>query len=82
MRKLFATAALLALSGCATTRYVSVPCLTKDQLAERKSAEPPHVSDKLSGKADEDVKVIAGSAIRLRSWGEGNLAILEGCTGS
>jgi hypothetical protein len=81
MRKLFAIAALLTLSGCAHVRYVTVGCISRDQLAERKSAEPPHVSDKLTGKADEDVKVIAGSAIRLRAWGEGNLAILEGCVG-
>lgn len=69
------------LSGCTTTRYVTIPCLTKEQLAERESAEPPKVSDKLTGKADEDIRTIAGSAIRLRSWGRSSLDVLRGCTG-
>lgn len=71
----------LMCSGCATTRYVTVPCLTKDQLEDRRKAEPPKVGEKLTGKADEDIKPIAGSAIRLRSWGQGNLDILSGCVG-
>ena len=76
---LFLTA-LVALSGC-QTRFVAVPCLTPEQYKERQDAEPPKISDKLTGRADEDIKPIAGSAIRLRSWGQGNLKILEGCVG-
>jgi hypothetical protein len=68
------------LCSCATTRYVTVPCLTREQLEERRKAEPPKISDKLTGKADEDIKPIAGSAVRLRAWGQGNLQILEGCS--
>jgi hypothetical protein len=68
----------LALSGCQTTRYVTVPCLTKDQTLP---AEPDRVKDRLTGKADEDVRIIAGSNIRLRAWGSGLRDILEGCRG-
>ena len=78
-RCLFGALLLAALAGCSTTRFVTVPCLTQEQLAERQKAEPPKVSDRLSGNAGEDIKTIAGSAIRLRAWGLGNLQILEGC---
>lgn len=73
--------ALLALAGCTTTRYVPVKCLTPEQLEELRKAEPPKVHDKLTRKADEDVKIVAGSAIRLRAWGLGMLGVLEGCAG-
>lgn len=79
--KSLATIALLASLSACQTRFVTVPCLTKEQLAERRNAEPPKVGDKLTGKADKDVKTLAGSAIRLRSWGQGNLDILSGCAG-
>jgi hypothetical protein len=69
---------LLALSACTTTRYVTVPCISKDQTLP---AEPPKVADRLTGKADEDIKTIAGSAVRLRAWGQGLHTILEGCRG-
>ena len=68
--------AAIALAGCTTTRYVTVPCIGKDQVLP---AEPPKVGDKLTGRADEDVKTIAGSAVRLRAWGSGLRQILEGC---
>ena len=67
---------LLALSGCTTTRYVSVPCLTKDQVIP---AEPPKVHDQLTGQADKDLRIVAGSAVKLRAWGVGLRGILEGC---
>lgn len=67
----------VALSGCAHgPRYITVPCIAKDQ---QLPAEPPKVSDKLTGRADEDIKTIAGSNIRLRAWGSGLRTILEGC---
>jgi hypothetical protein len=68
--------AALALTGCATTRYSTAYCLSHDQALP---AEPPKVKDKLTGQADRDVEIIAGSAIRLRAWGEGLQTILEGC---
>lgn len=71
---------LVALSGCATTRYVTTPCLTQQQLDELKQAEPPKVGDKLTGRADEDVKVLGGSAVRLRGYAHGLLNVLGGCT--
>ncbi len=67
---------LLALSGCATTRTITVPCVAKDQAIP---AEPPKVHDKLTGKADEDLRTVAGSALRLRAWGQGLSEIIEGC---
>jgi hypothetical protein len=77
-RHLTLYAALLILSGCAH-RYTVVPCLTTEQLEEQRKAEPPKVSDQLTGMADQDIKPIAGSAIELRAWGRGMLGILEGC---
>lgn len=68
-----------ALPACTTTRYIAVPCISKDQVLP---AEPPKVADKLTGRADEDLKTIAGSAVRLRAWGQGLHAILEGCRSS
>lgn len=67
----------LALVGCAPpVRYISTPCLTKDQAIP---AEPPKVHDQLTGEADKDLRIVAGSNIRLRAWGEGLNHILEGC---
>jgi hypothetical protein len=67
----------LGLSGCAhSPRYVTIPCVQKDQ---QLPAEPPSVKRQLTGKADEDVRIIAGSAVRLRAWGRGLEQILEGC---
>lgn len=71
---------LLSLTGCATTRYVTTPCLTQQQLDELKRAEPPKVSERLTGKADEDIKVLGGSAVRLRGYAHGLLTVLGGCT--
>ena len=73
--------AALLLTGCTTTRYVKIPCLTPDQLEQRKSAEPKLVGPDLTGDAQKDVRIIGGSAKELRSWGRGNLDILGGCTG-
>lgn len=66
----------LALTGCAATRYSTAYCLSHDQALP---AEPPKVKDQLTGQADRDVEIIAGSAIRLRAWGEGLQTILDGC---
>jgi hypothetical protein len=76
MNRALATLILLSLSACTTTRYVTVPCISKDQALP---AEPEKVAGKLTGKADEDIKTIAGSAVRLRAWGQGLHGILEGC---
>jgi hypothetical protein len=80
--KRFLTSAMLigglVLSGCTTTRYVTVPCITKDQALP---AEPPKIADRLTGKADEDIRIIAGSNVRLRAYGQGLRTILEGCRG-
>ena len=53
--------ALLCLTGC-QTRYVKIPCLTPDQLEQRKSAEPERVGDKLTGDAQKVVRILGGSA--------------------
>jgi hypothetical protein len=71
----------LALTGCATqqTRYVSTYCLTRTQFNQLKDAEPGKIKSQLNGDASHDVGPLAGSAIRLRSWGEGLLTVLDGC---
>jgi hypothetical protein len=66
----------LALTGCATTRYAPTYCLSHNQALP---AEPPKVHNQLTGQADRDLEIVSGSAIRLRSWGEGLETILEGC---
>jgi outer membrane protein assembly factor BamE (lipoprotein component of BamABCDE complex) len=75
-RSIAAILITFALSGCQTTRYVTVPCVSKDQALP---AEPERVSDKLTGNAEQDVKTIAGSAVRLRAYAGGLRNILEGC---
>ena len=78
---LFAIA--LSLSGCALlkerVRFVTVYCLTPEQFQQLKESEPERVKSRLTGDADKDVRTLAGSAIRLRAWGEGTLEILGGC---
>ncbi len=69
----------LVLTGCATTRHVVNPCLTLEQHKKLADAEPPKIADQLTGQADEDVRTIGGSAVRLRGWGRGLLGVLEGC---
>ena len=68
--------AALALSGCATTKYATVYCLSHDQ---QLPAEPPKIRSELNGDAAHDVGPLAGSAIRLRAWGEGLQSVLNGC---
>jgi hypothetical protein len=68
--------AALALSGCATTRFAPTYCLTHNQ---QLPSEPPKVKDKLTGQADKDLTIVAGSAIRLRAYASGLREILEGC---
>lgn len=76
MKRALPIIALLALSACSTTRYISTPCVSKDQALP---AEPERVKEKLTGKADEDLRTVSGSALRLRAWGQGLHGILEGC---
>jgi hypothetical protein len=71
----------IPLSGCSTTRYVTVPCVTPEQYKKLQADEPPKVKDKLTGKADEDIRIVGGSAVRLRGWGQGLLGVLGGCVG-
>lgn len=69
----------LALSGCAPhVRYISTPCIAKDQALPN---EPDKIGQKLTGRADEDVKILAANAIRLRAYGRGLRTIIEGCRG-
>jgi ABC-type uncharacterized transport system auxiliary subunit len=77
LRVAVAAVAATLLTACAPhVRYVSTYCLTHDQ---QLPAEPPKVHSQLTGHADSDIGIIAGSAIRLRAWGEGLQTILEGC---
>jgi hypothetical protein len=74
--RLSAACLLLALTGCATTRFAPTYCLQHDQMLP---SEPEKVGPKLTGRADEDTRILAGSAIRLRAWGRGLADILEHC---
>lgn len=74
-------ATAVALTGCATThtRYVPTYCVTQDQYAKLKQAKPPKVGDKLTGNAQDDLKTIAGSAVRLRTFSDGLLGVIGSC---
>lgn len=83
MTRLAAALLIAALtSGCASTRYVTVRCISPEQLEQLRKSEPPKVGDRLTGRADEDVKIVAGSAIRLRAYAHGLLGVIEGCQDS
>lgn len=81
MKKLLLIPVLVYLSGCAHTPGPTTKCVTPEQLDELKRQEPPKVRDKLTGRADEDVRTLGGSAIRLRSYARGLIDILGGCVG-
>lgn len=68
--------AALALSGCATTRYVTVPCISKEQ---KIPAEPESVKGKLTGEADKDTRILAGGLIRWQSYGRAMRQIVDTC---
>jgi hypothetical protein len=70
---------LLALTGCTTTRYVTSACFTKQQYEALKSQQPPKVRSELTGQADRDTQILAGSLIRVRSYSDGLLTVLGGC---
>ena len=71
----------LTLCACAHNPGPTTRCLTKEQFEQIKRDEPPKIADKLSGNAAEDIKPIAGSAVRLRSYARGLVDILGGCVG-
>jgi hypothetical protein len=83
MRPLFAAMlACLLLTGCVTRiRYVPVYCITKEQLAELQAQRPGKIRDKLTGKADEDLRLVTGKLVRVEAWGDGLIDVLGGCTG-
>lgn len=70
-----------ALAGCTTTRYSRIYCLTPGQLQTLKDAEPERVGNRLTGQAQTDIKIVAGSAVELRRYSGDLLGVLSGCTG-
>jgi hypothetical protein len=78
-RFIHVVAAGAVLTGCATTRYVETPCLTRAQLEQLKAQEPGKIHSQLNGDAAHDVGPLAGSAIRLRAYANGLLVVLGGC---
>jgi hypothetical protein len=77
--RIFSLALLLALSGCTTVRYQRVYCVTKAQVEQLQKAKPGKVRDQLTGKADQDLRLVAGRLVRVESWGDGLLDVLGGC---
>jgi hypothetical protein len=75
-------AAALALTGCAHTRFVQTYCLTRAQYEQLKAQQPPKVHGSLTGQADRDTQILAGSLIRVRAYSDGLLTILAGCVES
>jgi hypothetical protein len=80
MKCTIAFCALLALTACAPhPRTAIVYCVSPQQYDRLKSAEPPKVGNRLTGQAQDDLKLIAGSAIELREYSHGLLQVLGGC---
>lgn len=75
----FSLALMLLLTGCAQTRYVQTFCVTGAQLEQLQHAKPGKVRDQLTGKADEDLKKVAGRLVRVEAWGDGLIDVLGGC---
>jgi hypothetical protein len=71
--------AALALSACVTTKYVPTYCITAEQLAELRAQRPQAIRDKLTGKADEDIRTVTGKLVRVQAWGDGLLDVLGSC---
>jgi hypothetical protein len=73
--------AALALTGCATThtRWVQTYCVTPDQYAKLKQAEPGKIGSQLDGNAQHDLKLIAGNDLELRTFSDGLLGVIGGC---
>lgn len=79
LRPAFACLAL-ALTGCAPhPRFIQTYCLTQAQFDQLKQSQPPKVRSQLTGEADKDLRIIAGSAIRLRAYSDGLITVLGGC---
>jgi hypothetical protein len=70
--------AALMLAGCTTVHGAN--CITRADYERLKAAEPPRIKDRLHGKADEDIRIVAGSNIELRAWGSTLLNSLEVCS--
>lgn len=73
--------ACMLLTGCQTTRFIRVSCVTKEQLAELQAKRPGKIRDRLTGKADEDLRLVTGKLVRVEAWGDGLLDVLGGCAG-
>jgi hypothetical protein len=71
--------ASLLLAACAH-QPLTRSCLTQQQYEQLKASEPPKVHSKLTGKADEDVRPLAGSSLELRAWGHALLDTLKICS--
>jgi outer membrane lipoprotein SlyB len=70
----------LALTGCATTQTLTAPCVSQAEYNRLAAAEPQKVKSRLIGQGDADSRVLAGSAIELRAWGEAMLGTLKICS--
>lgn len=86
MKKLFLALPFLLLTACGVfskpeTRYVHVYCVTADQYKQLVDAQPKKVGDRLTGQAQDDFKIVAGSAIALRVYSDGLLEVLGNCVG-
>jgi hypothetical protein len=71
--------AALALSACVTTKYVPTYCITAEQLAELRAQRPQAIRDKLTGKADEDIRTVTGKLVRVQAYADGLLDVLGSC---
>lgn len=69
----------LALSACAPRPVATIYCVSPTQLQKLKDAEPPKVGGKLTGQAQDDLKIIAENTVLLREYGEGLLGVIGGC---
>lgn len=71
--------AALALSGCATTKYVSRSCITPQQLTEIEAQAPPKVRSQLNGNAQHDLNIVAANLVRRLAYEDLLLGTLKVC---
>lgn len=76
----------LLLAACSTVRpepeirIQKVYCVTPDQFKRLVQTMPEKVGGQLTGDAQKDFKIVAGSDVALRVYANGLLDVIGGCT--